>query len=85
VYAWSLFNTPLTRELGVVVAAADDWQLKDVMPTFSCAIVSLGLSAAVAGKWLEKVGPRLVGVVGRQCIAVRHNLLLRRHIVFCWL
>ena len=27
------------------------------------AIVCLGLAAAFAGKWLEKVGPRFVGVV----------------------
>ncbi|MEM9205648.1 MAG: OFA family MFS transporter, partial [Pseudomonadota bacterium] len=30
---------------------------------FSVAIVCLGLTAAVGGKWLEKVGPRYVGVV----------------------
>ncbi|MCB2105813.1 MAG: OFA family MFS transporter, partial [Rhodobacteraceae bacterium] len=30
---------------------------------FSVAIVFLGLSAAFAGKWLEDVGPRMVGVV----------------------
>ena len=30
-----------------------------VVNVFSVAIVCLGLSAAVAGKWLEKVGPRL--------------------------
>ena len=29
---------------------------------FSVAIVFLGLAAAVAGKWLERVGPRCVGV-----------------------
>ena len=27
VYAWSTFNAPLTRQLGVVVPAADDWGL----------------------------------------------------------
>src|SRR5262249_13026236 len=30
-------------------------------------IVFLGLSAAVAGKWLERVGPRLVGTVSALC------------------
>ena len=55
VYAWSIFNTPLTRELGVVTAAANDWSLGSVVPIFSTAIVCLGLSAAVAGKWLEQV------------------------------
>lgn len=62
VYAWSVFNTPLSRELGVVGEAAGDWKLGSIVWVFSIAIVFLGLSAAVAGKWLEKVGPRCVGV-----------------------
>lgn len=67
VYAWSVFNPPLTRELGVVASAADDWGLSSVVWIFSVAIVFLGLSAAFAGKWLEKVGPRMVGVVAAGC------------------
>ncbi|MGH1417536.1 MAG: OFA family MFS transporter [Hyphomicrobiaceae bacterium] len=63
VYAWSVFNTPLTRELGVMASAADDWSLSSVVWIFSVAIVILGLAAAFAGKWLEDVGPRYVGVV----------------------
>ncbi|MBC6443949.1 MAG: OFA family MFS transporter [Alphaproteobacteria bacterium GM202ARS2] len=63
VYAWSLFNPPLSRALGVVAPAADDWPLAHVVWIFSVAIVSFGLAAAFAGKWLEDVGPRMVGVV----------------------
>lgn len=63
VYAWSVFNPPLTRELGVVASAANDWSLSSVVWIFSVAIVFLGLAAAFAGKWLEKVGPRMVGLV----------------------
>lgn len=63
VYAWSVFNPALTRQLGVVAPAADDWSLSSVVWIFSVAIVFLGLAAAFAGKWLEKVGPRMVGVV----------------------
>jgi MFS family permease len=63
VYAWSIFNPPLTTVLGVVQPAADDWALEDVTRIFTVAIVFLGLSAAIAGKWLEQVGPRMVGVV----------------------
>lgn len=63
VYAWSVFNPALSRELGVVSAAAGDWSLSGVVWIFSVAIVFLGLSAAFAGKWLEEVGPRMVGVV----------------------
>ena len=62
VYAWSVFNTPLSRELGVVGEAAGDWDFKNIVWIFSIAIVFLGLAAAVAGRWLEKVGPRCVGV-----------------------
>ena len=62
VYAWSVFNTPLSRELGVVGEAAGDWNFKAIVWIFSIAIVFLGLAAAIAGRWLEKVGPRCVGV-----------------------
>ena len=62
VYAWSIFNPPLVRELGVVTSAAGDWSLASVVWIFSVAIVFLGLAAAFAGKWLEEVGPRCVGV-----------------------
>jgi MFS family permease len=62
VYAWSIFNPALIKELGVVTGSANDWTLSSVVWIFSVAIVFLGLSAAIAGKWLEKVGPRCVGV-----------------------
>ena len=67
VYAWSSFNAPLTRVLGVVTPAADDWKLSSVVSIFTVAIVCLGLTAAVAGSWLEKVGPRTVGLVAAAC------------------
>jgi MFS family permease len=69
VYAWSLFNPALVKRVGVVTSAADDWTLKQVVWVFTVAIVFLGLSAAVAGKWLERVGPRMVGVVATFCWA----------------
>jgi MFS family permease len=67
VYAWSIYNLPLTRALGVVTPAADDWSLQQVTWIFSVAIVFLGLSAAFAGRWLERVGPRTVGTVAACC------------------
>ncbi len=67
VYAWSLFNPALTKRVGVVTGAADDWTLKSVVWVFTVAIVFLGFAAAIAGKWLEKVGPRMVGVVAAFC------------------
>ena len=61
VYAWSIYNPPLTRLFGVVSPASADWSLQDVTWVFSVAIVFLGLAAALAGHWLDKVGPRMVG------------------------
>ena len=67
VYAWSIYNPPLTKVFGVVTSAADDWNLGQVVWVFTVAIVFLGLAAAFAGKWLEEVGPRKVGVVAACC------------------
>jgi len=67
VYAWSIFNPPLVKQIGVVTSSADDWSLSSVVWIFSTAIVFLGLAAAIAGKWLEEVGPRMVGVLAAFC------------------
>jgi len=67
VYAWSIFNPALTRVRGVVGGGPDDWSLKQVVWVFTVAIVFLGLSASFAGRWLEKVGPRTVGIVAALC------------------
>jgi MFS family permease len=67
VYAWGIFNPALMRALGVVTPAAEDWLLSQTNRTFTIAIVFLGLSAAIAGKWLEDVGPRMVGTVAATC------------------
>jgi MFS family permease len=66
-YAWSIFNPALTKVRGVVAEASVDWDLPEVVWIFTVAIVFLGLSAAVAGKWLERVGPRTVGIVAALC------------------
>jgi MFS family permease len=66
-YAWSIYNPALIRTLGVVAPAAGDWSLQGVTWIFSVAIVFLGLSAAFAGRWLEQVGPRMVGTVAAFC------------------
>lgn len=67
VYAWSIYNPALTRVFGVVASSGDDWSLSEVVWVFTVAIVFLGLAAAFAGKWLEQVGPRKVGVVAALC------------------
>ena len=62
VYSWSIFNPALTRELGVVTSSAGDWDFNSVVWTFSVAILFVGIAAALGGRWLERVGPRCVGV-----------------------
>ena len=57
-YAFSVFNLPMTRLLGITQSTPDDWKLTDLGWIFSIAIVFLGLSAAVCGRWVEEGGPR---------------------------
>jgi len=55
VYAWSVYTTPLTEQLG--------WDLKETQFTFSLAIFFLGISAAFLGHFLEKNGPGRSGIL----------------------
>jgi MFS family permease len=70
-YAFSVFKKPLNYLVqvsttggglkalpGVDSINPTDWKFTDLGWIFSIAIVCLGLSAAVFGKWLEKAGPR---------------------------
>src|SRR6478752_5700471 len=57
-YAFSVFNLPMTRLLGVTQSTPADWKLTDLGWIFSIAMVFLGLSAAVFGRWVEEGGPR---------------------------
>ena len=50
VYAFSVFKNPLVEHF--------DTSLTAIGAIFSIAIVMLGLSAAVLGTWVERVGPR---------------------------
>jgi len=66
-YAFSVFNLPLTHVLGVAEAAPGDWTLSQLGWVFTLAYVFLGLSAGVAGKWQDRVGPRTSGVLAAAC------------------
>ncbi|MGH9915240.1 MAG: MFS transporter, partial [Pyrinomonadaceae bacterium] len=58
-YAFSIFNKPLSQIIGITKSMPGiDWKISDVGWIFSIAIVFLGLSAAVFGKWVERSGPR---------------------------
>jgi MFS family permease len=58
VYAFSVFNLPMTKLLGLTQSAPGDWKLTELGWIFSISIVFLGLSAAVFGRWVEEGGPR---------------------------
>ncbi|MGO9133773.1 MAG: OFA family MFS transporter [Methylovirgula sp.] len=58
VYAFSVFNLPMTKLIGITKSAPDDWKLTELGWIFSIAIFFLGTSAAVFGRWVEEGGPR---------------------------
>src|SRR5579863_9968535 len=57
-YAFSVFNLPMTKLIGITQSAPDDWKLTELGWIFSIAIFVLGVSAAVLGRWVEEGGPR---------------------------
>ena len=70
-YAFSVFNKPMAQLLcaaqhacppataKAISTTAGDWSISDLGWIFSLAIVFLGLSAAVFGRWVERAGPRM--------------------------
>ena len=58
-YAFSVFKEPLVEHF--------DTKLTPIGIIFSIAIVMLGLSAAVGGTWVERVGPRKAMFVAACC------------------
>jgi MFS family permease len=69
-YAFSVFKLPLTKVLGITDSTPADWKQTELAWIFTIAIVFLGLSAAVFGRWLEHAGPRKSGVVAACCWAL---------------
>jgi len=81
-YAFSVFKKPLNYLLQVAASGGGlkglpgvdspnplDWKFTALGWIFSLAIVFLGLSAAVFGKWLERVGPRKAMFASAVCFA----------------
>ncbi len=69
-YAFSVFNLPLTKLLGIGHSVPGDWKLTDVTWIFSIAIVFLGASAAVFGRWVEEGGPRRAMFAASLCFGL---------------
>ena len=59
VYGFSVFNKPLMAELGVPIS--------QIQWAYSIALIMLGLSAAVFGKWVDRSGPRRTIAVACAC------------------
>jgi MFS family permease len=57
-YAFSVFNLPMTKLIGISASTPEDWKLTELGWIFSIAIFALGFSAAVFGRWVEEHGPR---------------------------
>ncbi len=57
-YAFSVFNLPMTRLIGITHSAPQDWKLTQIGWIFTLGIFFLGASAAVLGRWVEEGGPR---------------------------
>ena len=82
-YGFSVFWLPLSRALGITAAKACpdmtlaqelftttcDWRVASMGWMFTLFFVLLGVSAAIWGGWLERVGPRKAGVVAALCWA----------------
>ena len=82
-YGFSVFWLPLSRAVGISKAAACpdislwqelftttcDWRIASMGWMFTLFFVVLGVSAALWGGWLERVGPRKAGVVAALCWA----------------
>jgi len=70
VYAFSVFKIPLSELIGISKPAGGDWKQSQIAWIFSLAIVMLGLSAALFGKWLESAGPRKAMFASAVCFAL---------------
>src|SRR5215208_4581649 len=56
VYAWSVFREPLSNHYGTGIT--------EVNVAFFLAILLIGFAAFVGGRWMQRSGPRIVGITG---------------------
>jgi len=65
-YSWSIFVVPLNEKFG--------WSRADLTWPFSVSILVFALVMVAAGKWQDKVGPRLVATVGGVLMGIGYIL-----------
>ena len=63
IFAWSVFNEPITRVHGVLVPAAADWTLTQTSVTFSLVMGGF-VWGAFAARYFESWGPRACTSLG---------------------
>ncbi|MCW5692831.1 MAG: OFA family MFS transporter [Pseudolabrys sp.] len=68
-YAFSVFNLPMSKLLGITQSTPEDWKLTQLGWIFSIAILFLGISSAVFGRWVEEGGPRKAMFTAALCWA----------------
>lgn len=80
-YGFSVFWLPLSRAIGVnqskscgdlslvtaLFTTTCDWRVSDLTWIYTLFFVFLGSAAAIWGGWIERVGPRMAGVVAAVC------------------
>lgn len=75
-YGFSVFWLPLSHALGAaecsslgqaITSTGCDWRVSDLVWVYTLFFVVLGLSAALFGGWVERVGPRRAGLVSAAC------------------
>jgi MFS family permease len=68
IYGFSVFNEPLTRVVGITHSISGrDWTIPEVGWIYSIALIILGFSAAILGRWVEHVGPRKTILAAALC------------------
>ena len=68
-YAFSVFNLPMTKLMGINQSAPNDWNIPELGWIFSIGIFVLGFSAAIFGRWVEEGGPRRAMFTAALCWA----------------
>ncbi len=68
-YAFSVFNLPMSRLIGINHSAPGDWKLTDIGWIFTLGIFFLGVSAAILGRWVEDGGPRRAMFAAALCFS----------------
>jgi MFS family permease len=69
-YAFSVFNLPMTKLIGIGQSAPSDWTIPELGWIFSIAIFVLGFSAAIFGRWVEEGGPRRAMFTAALCWSI---------------